>query len=135
MKAPVSPPPVSFADLRLIVELLQRKAISFTAWLLFQGSVYLLHAPQLPALPLGYSGNHGLILSRLSPFCALHYLCYSKKKKKRNREREAERANAAFFLPPEKTLKIIFKASSVVIFEETTQKVNKTPFKMKAPQE
>lgn len=50
-------PAVSFADPWLTVGLSQRKAISFTARLLFQGNADLLHAPRLPALPLGYSGN------------------------------------------------------------------------------
>lgn len=49
---------------------LKRKAISLTAWLLFQGSAALLRAPRLPALPLGYSGNHGWYWAVLSSFCA-----------------------------------------------------------------
>lgn len=47
-KGCIPPPPVSFADPWLTVGLLQRKAISLTAWLLFQGNADLLHAPHFP---------------------------------------------------------------------------------------
>lgn len=67
-KGCIPPPPVSFADPWLTVGLSQRKAISLTAWLLFQGNADLLHAPRLPALPLGYSGNHGWYWAVCLPF-------------------------------------------------------------------
>lgn len=61
-------PAVSFADPWLTVGLSQRKAISFTARLLFQGNADPLHAPRLPALPLGYSGNRSWYRAICLPF-------------------------------------------------------------------
>lgn len=67
-KGYIPPPPVSFADPWLTVGLSQRKAISLTAWPLFQGNADLLHAPRLSTLPLGYSGNHSWYWAVCLPF-------------------------------------------------------------------
>lgn len=80
-KGCIPPPSVSFADPWLTVGLSQRKAISLTAWLLFQANADLLHAPRLPALPLGYSGNHGWYWVVCLPFVLTPGCVASKKKK------------------------------------------------------
>lgn len=92
-KGCIPPPPVSFADPWLTVGLSQRKAISLTAWLLFQGNADLLHAPQLPALPLCYSGNHGWYWAVCLPFVLTPVHAAAKKEEK-------NRSIAFFCCPP-----------------------------------
>lgn len=81
-KSCIPPLPVSFADPWLAVGLSQGKAISLTAWLLFQANADLPRTLRLPALPLGYSGNRGWYRAACLPFVPTPGCVATKRKKK-----------------------------------------------------
>ena len=95
----VPPPSVSFADPWLTVRMSQIKAISLTAWLLFQGNADLLCAPRLPALPLGYSQNHGWYWAVCLPFVLTLGHAVARENKKKRRRRRKKEIQLFFFSP------------------------------------
>lgn len=120
-KSCIPPLPVSFADPWLTVGLSQRKAISLTAWLLFQSNADLLHTAT-SRTPTGLFTKSRLILSCLSPFCAHPWLRCDKKE---------EKIGIAFFPPPRKHWKL-FLLPSVWQFGWRAHKNEKIQFKRQA---